>query len=227
MIRLGGELAAALKTGLAVGRQHVSLVALEESLAETHGAYVAAVKCVYWELGGAEGRSIREVKQSQVRIVERLPVDERRLDAYLKAIGALLDETAAPTLERCTPADFFDSRLLDDPALTTPEHFLEALKRRSGPDTWASWYDDDVRTGGHRLYFSNTHCRFWREVLPRLDTRKTQVLAEAVALFGEKGPADELAARREQLLAFTSEQQRALAALDERYRSARTGTIVP
>jgi len=47
-----------------------------------------------------------------------------------------------------------------------------------------------------------------------------------VALFGERGPADELAARREQLLGFTDAQRRELEALDERYRSAQRPTNV-
>lgn len=217
VITTGAQLAEHLDAALTLGPPQVTLTSAKGTTVYVRDAWHCTVSCVFW----AADRSVRTVKRQQVPIIERLPVAEARLTAYLDAVGALLEESAVETLEHCEPDDFFAPRLLGSPALVTFDDFLGALRRGFGPLTWAQGYEAEVLGGGHLQYFASTASRFWPDLLPVLDATRAKLLREAVAVFGELGPARELETRRAQLRSFSAEQRRALEVLDRRYAATK------
>jgi hypothetical protein len=215
VIETGEALASFLEEQLPVGTKHTSLIGVKGTLAQGAEAWELDVRLVHWQLEGEE-RTVKDVREQRVPVCAALPVSAEALVAYFEAVERLIDAHPGSTLERSVPADFFVPEVV-----AAGGDFDEALRERFGPEAWLRGYHAEVKNGGHRQYFWNAGCRFWPEVLPQLGAAQMKVLAEAVALFGDAGPASDVAARRAQLAVFTPAQLHALTQLDERYLNHR------
>jgi len=82
-------------------------------------------------------------------------------------------------------------------------------------------YNAEVNNGGHAQYFVNSSGDHWRDALAALKAigakERAQILQEAAALFGTKGPSDDQIARHRQLAGFSVRAEDSLDELDNRY----------
>ncbi|WP_231746813.1 DMP19 family protein [Maioricimonas rarisocia] len=82
-------------------------------------------------------------------------------------------------------------------------------------------YDSEVNNGGHVQYFGNSSGGYWKIAIEGLEAvgspQRAEILREAIALFGKKGPSSDWDRRGEQLAGFSSRKDSQLKGCDDRY----------